>query len=48
LQKKIALIIEKVLSGENTMEGRNEGLQGSDICLMFVMVLAVWLWAIFR
>lgn len=30
------------------MEKYNQGLQGSDICLMFVMVLAVWLWAVFR
>lgn len=30
------------------MEDQNERLQGSDICLMFIMVLAVWLWAVFR
>lgn len=30
------------------MENPNERLQGSDICLMLVMVLAVWLWAFFR
>lgn len=30
------------------MQNQKEGLSGNDMCLLFVMVLAVWLWAVFR
>lgn len=30
------------------MENQNEGLQGSDLGLMLLMVAAIWLWAVLR
>ncbi len=30
------------------MQNQNERLEGSDFCLLFLMAIAVWLWAVFR